>query len=245
VLLERDAGSQYLPPNMPSQAKDAGSVAVSVASAALGRAYAESEFVLQQPAALQKAFASLAMVNNDTRLFVIQPYTSDAGSEVRYGAADRVDGGLVWQKPPAHPRSFALAASQQNGQTLVSAAFAYVLEARVPLAAGKVFRLYLEAEQAVFRATFNMDFSEISSGELRGVLTREQLEHRPLDLASCTAACAAKNLSVCSQSSELQLAVAFDCNGQQPDVDTDGDGSLDGYLLLLSFESRAVAPPTE
>jgi hypothetical protein len=242
VLLSRDAGSQntsFLPPDASSDASFA-----RTESPAVGRAFAESEFVIQEPAALAKVLGSAARTTSEVKLLVVAPFNDDAGTALRYGPADLVDGGLIWQKPPAHPRSFGLASTEQEGRTFVSVPFKYVLEARVPANAEGVYRVYLEAEQAIFRATYNASYDEISSGELRGVLTREQLDHRPLDVASCLVACG-QNGGVCTQNGSPVLAVTFDCNGQKPDTDTNGDGVLDGYRLLLGFKSRQVTPPTE
>jgi hypothetical protein len=216
-----------------------------IASQVLGNAYAEDEYNLSEPQALAKAFASVAKIAGSTRLFVTELRVGDAGTEARYGPADLIDGGLIWQKPPAHPRSFPIAKSANDDRTLVSAPFQYVLEARVQATASSVFRLYLEAEQSVWSARFSADALRVEAGELRGVLTREEVEHRPLDLLLCSAACGASRLSFCRADRALQLATVFDCNGAQPNVDTNADGVPDGYRLVLHFESHQVEPPSD
>jgi hypothetical protein len=216
-----------------------------IASELLGKAYAEVDYTLLEPPVLAKAFAGLAKAGAGTRLFVTHLYASDAGAEARYGAADLIDAGLVWQKPPAHPRTFSIGKSTSLERTLVSAPFKYVLEARVVAGAGSVFRLYLEAAQSIWSATFSADATRIVAGELRGVLTREEVEHRTLDLLACAAACGANRATYCRADRPLTLATAFDCNATAPDVDTNGDGVPDAYRLLFSFSAQQVAAPRE
>lgn len=220
-------------------------VDAAIASELLGKAYAEVEYTLLEPPVLAKAFAGVAKASAGTRLFVTDLYAGDAGAEARYGAADLIDAGLIWQKPPAYPRSFSIGRSTTQERTLVSAPFKYVLEARVVTSVGSVFRLYLEAAQSIWSATFSADATRITAGELRGVLTREEVEHRSLDLLSCAAACATNRATYCRSDRPMYLSTAFDCNAAPPDVDTDGDGKPDGYRLLFSFSSQQVSSPRE
>lgn len=246
-----DAASQAWPKPDASDAAalfDAPALAplvdAALASELLGKAYAESEYTLLEPVALAKAFAAVAKASGGARLFVTELYAGDAGSEARYGAADAIDGGLIWQKPPARPRSFSIGRSTTQERTLVSLPFKYVLEARV-VVAGSVFRLYLEAAQSIWSATFSADATRIVAGELRGVLTREEVEHRSLDVLSCAASCGASRATYCRSDRALHLSDAFDCNAALPDVDTDGDGQADGYRLLFAFKSQQVTAPTD
>lgn len=213
----------------------------SLTRALIGKAYAESSYDLQEPKALSAALTAAATLSADTRLFVAAIEASDAGAEVLYGAADLLDGGLVWQKPPAHPRRFALGAGDDGG--VVSAPFTYVLEARIA-AATRVYRLYLEAEQSTWSARFSADRTSLTA-ELRGAVTRAQLEHRPLDVLSCTAACGQNSVGFCNTGSALALAAVLDCSGTAPDLDLDGDGTKDAYRLRVALRASEVAAPRE
>jgi hypothetical protein len=213
----------------------------SLTRALIGRAYAESSYTLEEPKALRAALSAATALSDDTRLFVAAIEASDAGVEVLYGAADLLDGGLVWQKPPAHPRRFSLGAGEDGG--VVSAPFTYVLEARIA-AATRVYRLYLEAEQSIWSAHFSADHETLTA-ELRGAVTRAQLEHRPLDVLSCSAACGQNSLGFCNTGSALMLAAVLDCTGATPDLDLDRDGQKDAYTLRLALRATEVAAPRE
>jgi hypothetical protein len=215
----------------------------SVTGKPLGNAYADTEYNLERPEALVTAYGILTSGTGDsTRLFVNQLRAGDAGAEVLYGAADVLDGGLVWQKPP--PNSFPLGVSATGERMFASPPFKYVLEARVPnpINPASIFRIYLESEQTVWSATFSADYQNITTGALYGVVTRAEAERRPLSIGSleCLAVC--NDLGACGAGIS-SLAGLLDCNGAQLDADANGDGTNDGYRLIVSFRSRRVAPP--
>ena len=211
-----------------------------VTRALIGRAYAETSYDLQEPRALTAALSVATKLTGDTRLFVSAIQAGDAGVEVLYGAADLIDGGLAWQKPPARPRRFALGAGADGG--VVSAPFTYVLEARI--ATTRVYRLYLEVERSIWSASFTPDRESLTA-ELRGAVTRAQLEHRPLDVLSCTAACGQNSGGFCNTDRALTLAAVLDCTDSAPDVDLDGDGENDAYRLRVALRANQVAAPHE
>jgi hypothetical protein len=207
--------------------------------ALLGRAYAESTYELKEPKALSTAFAAATKLTGDTRLFVTSIQEGDAGTEVLYGAADLIDAGLEWQKPPAHPRRFALGEGTNGAVT--SAPFTYVLEARI--AVSSVYRLYLEAERSIWSATFNSDRTTLAA-ELTGAVTRAQLEHRPLDRLSCIAACGQRSAEFCD-ATPLRLSAVLDCTATAADLDLNSDGSNDAYRLHVVVRGAEVPPPRE
>jgi hypothetical protein len=238
-------GGMPIPVEPPTPLPDA-----SVTGEPLGNAYADTEYNLERPEALVTAYGVLTgNVGNSTRLFANHLRAGDAGAEVLYGAADVLDGVLVWQMPPLRPNSFAIGVSPTGERTFVSSPFKYVLEARVPnpLNAATVFRLYLEIEQAVWSATFSADFERITSGALYGVLTRAEAERRQVSSSSdpitAGATCAALCSDIFSCGNSLTLAGLLDCNGAMPDADADDDGTNDGYRVIFSFRSSRVEPP--
>jgi hypothetical protein len=102
-----------------------------------------------------------------------------------------------------------------------------------------VSRLYIEAAQTVWTATFSDDYESITTGALYGVILREEAENRPITVDSLSC------VFVCSQpcTGITRLAGLLDCNGAQLGADANGDGVNDGYRLILSFTSRRVEPP--
>jgi hypothetical protein len=233
-------GGMPIPVEPPKPLPDA-----SVTGEPLGNAYADTEYNLERPQALVAAYGVLTSGTGDTtRLFVNQLRAGDAGAEVLYGAADVVDGGLVWQKPPALPRSFPVGVSATGERMFASTPFKYTLEARVPnpLNPASVFRVYLESEQTVWSATFSADYQEITTGALYGIVTRAEAERRPLAIGSLECLLVCTDLGACG-SGITSLAGLLDCNSAQLDADANGDGTNDGYRLIVSFRSRRVAPP--
>jgi hypothetical protein len=235
-------GGMPIPVEPPKPLPDA-----AVIGQPLGNAYAETEYILERPQALVDAYTVLTSgVGNTTRLFVNHLGIGDAGASVMYGAADVIDGGLVWQKPPAQPNTFPIGVSPTGERMFVSNPFKYILEARVPnpLNAASVFRVHLESEQTVWSATFSADYENITTGALYGIVTRAEAESRPLSIGAfeCLAVCT--DLGACT-SGINNLAGLLDCNGAKPDADANGDGTNDGYRLIVSFKSRRVAPPVQ
>lgn len=233
-------GGMPIPVEPPKPLADA-----SIMGPPLGNAYAETEYNLERPEALVLAYGVLtAGVGSGTQLFVNHLHVRDGGATVAYGAADVLDGGLAWQKPPAEPNAFSVGVSSEGERMFVSNPFKYILEARVPnpLSASSVFRVYLESEQTVWSASFSPDYEAITTGALYGVVTRAHAESRPLSIGSleCLAVCT--DLGACGAGIST-LAGLLDCNGAQLDADADGDGTNDGYRLIVSFKSRRVAPP--
>jgi hypothetical protein len=231
-------GGLAIPVEPPKPLADA-----SVSGPPLGNAYAETEYNLERPAALVTAYGVLtAGVGSGTRLFVNHLHLRDAGATVAYGAVDVVDGGMVWQKPPAQPNTFPIGLAGER--MFVSNPFKYILEARVPnpLNSASVFRIYLESEQTVWSASFSSDYENIVTGALYGVVTRAHAESRPLSLGAleCLAVCT--DLGACTTGIST-LAGLLDCNDAQLDADVNGDGTNDGYRLIVSFRSRRAAPP--
>jgi hypothetical protein len=209
----------------------------------LGNTYAETEFRVEKPAALAKAFDLLIADTHGTRVFVNDVREADGGAQVRYGAASpATDGGLAWQET-SPVRTFQVAPSAENPARLVSKPFNYTLRARFPNPANSntSFLLSLSASKAVWTATVSPDFAALNDGTLYGTLTREEAEIRPLNagiggcaLGLCT------DLGACAQSGLRTLADLLDCNATALDADADGDGKLDGYALALGFASERI-----
>jgi hypothetical protein len=204
----------------------------------VGNAYAETEYNLERPEALKGAFGTILSLTGNTRMFINELRAGDAGVEVLYGAADSSDAGLVWQ-----PRSFRVGLSPTDSKTFVSEPFTYVIEARIVVDATSGLRLYLESEQTTWTATFSDDHENITTGALYGIVTRAHAESRPLDIGSCTVACGLNSFTYCLATNDIRLATVFDCNEAQMDADVNGDGTNDGYRMILSFKSRRVEPP--
>jgi hypothetical protein len=236
-------GGMPIPEKPPAPAPDA-----AISGKPLGNSYAETEYMLERPEGLVGAFQAVQTLSTGTtRLFVnsITEAATDGGmvDQVRYGAADSVDGGLVWQKLTAKPRTFEIGPSKDDARTLVSKPFTYTLQARVAVDADNVFSLYIESVQSVWTATFSADYENITTGALYGIITRTEAEHRPITFLACGAGCGL-NLG-CSLTDQNYLSNILDCNGAKLDADVDGDGTADGYQMILSFKSQRVPTPSE
>jgi hypothetical protein len=232
-----DAGADVL---MPPPAADWDA---SVPLGVVGNTYAETQFRVERPAALAKAFNLLIADTQGTRVFVNDIRQGDAGVQVRYGAASAgIDGGLAWQET-SPVRTFQITSSADDPSTLVSKPFNYTLRARFPNPASSntSFLVSLSASKAVWTATVSPDFSGLNAGTLYGTLTREEAEIRPLNagIGGCALGLCS-DLGACAQSGLQTLADLLDCNAAALDADADGDGKLDGYALALAFTSERI-----
>jgi hypothetical protein len=217
----------------------------SVPESLVGKTYAETAFDLVAPSTLRGAFDLLVGDPGSTRVFVNDVREADGGTEIRYGSASPdADGGLAWQDVSPY-RTFRIAPSTEDPALYVSERFTYTLRARVPNPANAStnFLLGLEAEDAVWAARASADFQQLTDGTLRGTITRAQAELRPLNLgAGCLALCPLS--PVCLRTGGVKtLADLLDCAGSTRDVDSDGDGALDAYRLVIAFASERVDFP--
>jgi hypothetical protein len=217
----------------------------SVPESLVGKTYADTAFDLVAPSTLRGAFDLLVGDPGSTRVFVNDVREADGGTEVRYGSASPdADGGLAWQDVSPY-RTFRIAPSTEDPALYVSERFTYTLRARVPNPANAStnFLLGLEADDAIWAARASDDYRELTDGTLRGTITRTQAQMRPLALGKgCIALCLFS--PVCTRDGGVQtLADLLDCAGSTMDVDSDGDGSLDAYRLILSFASERVDFP--
>jgi hypothetical protein len=207
-----------------------------------GFTYAETKgsFVLSQPEALAKAFEVVAADTHDVRMFANDIQSEDGGLGVDYGAVFLGEAGASYQ----YPRSvghFRIAPSTDAPNTFVSESFDYRLKAWVPSPTDPEvgYLIELASRQAVWVATFNADFSAITQGTLRAAVLRSEAETAPfeIDPISCLGVC--KKFTSCGTGLSM-LSDLLDCNDAKPNVDTDGNGSMDAYRLSIDFVSERV-----
>jgi hypothetical protein len=218
-----------------------------------GRAFVETNYVLEQPSALTNVVSVAKGLFSDTGFFL----TEVAGLEgdaarVYYGGGDRLeqhdDGPDVyrWQLPDDLP-SFLMRRLQDpeqplQGNTWRSDVFDYELVAlfgdEVPRG-----RLGFEAVQTQVTMTFDPDLTQIMEGRIEGYITRAEAERRELGLVDN---CALSRLLCpaydCTNDPPLAtFAELLDCNGVPTDSDLDPliEGN-DAYRASIFFQSERV-----
>jgi hypothetical protein len=218
-----------------------------------GTTWAEDTFRLEQPEELSRVFALLKSFAPGVAFFVVSaedlPGTVTRAS---YGTANILSEtstpiDVAWQRPTSLERitlrPFAPAEAPLDGETWVSDPFEYRLDANVNITLpGRPATTYSVGFTAV-NVTLELSPQPVepATAAIRGMLTRGEAQSRilgtdadmaPLRALFCT------DTTWESASGSWALADLLDCNGAVEDADSDGDGSLDGYLLEVAAAMR-------
>jgi hypothetical protein len=216
--------------------------------------FADDRFTLAEPAQLSRLFNLLRTFAPDLAFFVIATDAASASPQgARYGVADiRSEATLpievAWQNPTAlEPLRFRPVPEPDAplaGWQWDSEPFTYRLDTTATLTLPgrppEAYRFGFNALQVVaaFRP-FGPDGPP--SMTLRGLVSRAETESRIL---GADASFAPLRALLCSQptfespSGEWRLADILDCNNTPLNADIDGDGTLDGYNLLVEVRLR-------
>ncbi len=216
--------------------------------------FADDRFTLAEPAQLSRLFNLLRTFAPDLAFFVVVTDAASASPQgARYGVADiRSEATLpievAWQNPTAleplrfHPvpePDAPLAGWQWDSEP-----FTYRLDTTATLTLPgrppEAYRFGFNALQVVaaFRP-FGPDGPP--SMTLRGLVSRAETESRVL---GADASFTPLRALLCSQptfespTGEWRLADILDCNNAPLNADIDGDGTLDGYNLVVEVRLR-------
>ena len=72
---------------------------------------------------------------------------------------------------------------------------------------------------------------------MNGTVLRSAAERAPFKIDALTCLLICSNGTVCS-SGLARLSDLLDCNDAKPSLDTNGDGTKDGYRLRIEFKSE-------
>jgi hypothetical protein len=221
-------------------------------------------FEILQPEEITNLFADLKRFAVNNRFLAIAPVPNPidpAELEAEYGAVDLVDEedspiAVRWQyflrnrivfrpvtpdEGPIDPRAWR------------SDEFAYDLTARVDIELPFVERIVAEIGFDAQKVTIDLVLDETGfggTGELRGLLTREEAESR---IINSDAELGPGRILLCPspvpewelpEDGLWRMSSIFDCNGAELDGDVNDDGTNDSYVLQIAilFEAAALVP---
>ena len=218
--------------------------------------FVETNYILESPAALSGVVSLIKGFLTGTGFFMtlFSPIDEAGVITVTYGGGDRVMSNpegfdtYAWQFPPDTLPTFTIERFQSlddpmQDDTWESEVFDYRLAAVFEFN-GIRSTLGFEAKNAIMKATFNEDLTEIINGSLAGYITREEAESRFLNLddPDCFFTIGLCPTFDCGVDEPLQtIADVLDCNDAELDSDIDPEiEGNDAYRAVIAFESKRV-----
>jgi len=221
--------------------------------------FVEQTYTVREPEELAHIFDFVKSFAVDVAFLALE--VSDEGvtsrRPARYGAADRV---VIPGEPLRYEWQFprrdrvmltpVRGPSELWGHAWESNIFQWNLEAHVVLDEFRVDTTFgFVAEQTQIYLEFSDDI-QVATGEFRGVVTRQEAEERvfgdtefePFRPLLCL-----EHPDLLPLGEDWSLADLLDCNAAPLDVDSNGDGVLDGYRTIFDIrvEPATIVEPAD
>lgn len=220
--------------------------------------WAESDFDITEPEELASIFEIFKTFASDVKFLVLDFDVLSGSVDAEYGTANIIDEEVepvtvAWQTPEdIDTVRFAPArdADPLAGDSWRSDTFLYELRASATIefpGAGTITADFgLDALDVTIQVWVHPEIEEGMTGQLVGIVTREETESRDLGTAE---EFERFEFLLCDDGDyepgvEWQLSDVLDCNGAALDADSDGDGVNDGYRVVIDaiFEPAELVP---